>query len=544
MGVVRFIIRNLDHFKSRFILIFITGILDGAVVFLIPVVLTGFTKGTLIGSDLAQPISLIILLYIVSLAIQWATRKWGESLGSQFGDYMRSKYFKSLSRLSHQSLINQHSGYILSVINKVSDGLEPIIVDIFWTFARSISTIALFFYFTARESVFIAFMNLVILVLFIAVSTILSRKMVPIASELNKRRGSLLESYTDFISNILTVKRLGIYDFAEDKISSKTSDSYAQIKKIQTFHANRWLLLHSLFAIAFLSTISFLLIQVSNNEIPSSALILFIAAYATVKGLVERLSESFKSLMEMKAYIATIDQIMIHNDNDSFGSNPKSWHQIKFREVFFEHPGNDKKISIPSFDLQNGQKICISGPSGQGKSTFLNLFMNFLEPNHGERTIDGTFYENISRDFFENHVATVSQETELFNISLRDNLTLGRKIRDAKLLKTLDELDLISLVQSLEKGLDTVVGEKGSKLSAGQRQRINLARGILLDRDILLLDEPTSNLDSATEAKVVEFLERHMRGRSAIIVSHREALNDLCSRHYVIKDSVLAEKNV
>ncbi|OIO15916.1 hypothetical protein COT27_03680 [Candidatus Kuenenbacteria bacterium CG08_land_8_20_14_0_20_37_23] len=413
--------------------------------------------------------------------------------------------------------------------------------DIFWTFAKSISNMTLFFYFTARESVFIAVINLIVLTIFITISTILSRKMVPIADELNKKRASLLESYTDFMSNILTVKRLGIYSFVENKLFRKTDENYDQIQRLQNFHANRWFFLHTLFSFAFLSTIGFLLFQISKGAISASVLILFIAAYTIVRGNIERLSENFKSLMEMKAYINSLDKIISPSELVNEDKEIQKWEEIKFSKVFFQHPGTEKKISIPNFVIKGGEKICVIGKSGEGKTTFLNLFTNFLKPDKGERLIDGQSYEKMNRKFFQKHITMISQETELFNISLRENITLGQKIEEEAIFDIFDKLDLLSWVRNLEDGLETIVGEKGIKLSAGQKQRINLISGVLLNREIVLLDEPTSHLDSATEKKVIDFLADYLADKTAIIVSHRDALRKICDRCYIIKDNSLTE---
>lgn len=541
MDVLKFIYKNLDHFRTRFVIIFLIGILDGLATFFIPVALSEFTKSELSAPDFLNLIRLVVFFYLASLGLQWIIRKWGEALCHQFGNYIRLKYFKRLEKMPIKDLINHHSGYILSLINSISDGLAPVMFEIFWTFAKSISNLVLFFYFTARESVAIGFINLIILIIFISTSTFLSRKMIPIADELNKKRASLLESYTDFMSNILTVKRLGIYAFVENKLYHKTNENYKQIQKLQNFHANRWLFLHSLFSAAFLSTIGFLLFQVSQGIVSASVLILFVAAYATVRGNVERLSESFKTLMEMKAYIDNLNRIITPSQSANAEKEIKQWKKIKFENVNLKYPGTEKEIMIPNFNIKDGEKICVIGKSGEGKTTFLNLFANFLKADSGERMVDGQSYEKMNAKFFQNSITMVSQDTELFNISLRENIALNQKIEEKIILDIFDKLDLLTWVKSLENGLDTIVGEKGIKLSAGQKQRINLIRGVLLERKILLLDEPTSHLDLTTEKRVVNFLTECLAGKTVIIISHSGALRKICNRCYIVKDHLLTE---
>ena len=156
--------------------------------------------------------------------------------------------------------------------------------------------------------------------------------------------------------------------------------------------------------------------------------------------------------------------------------------------------------------------------------------------------MDGLPYEKINAGFFTKNIAAVSQETELFNLSLRDNVVLGKNIEDKTIMDIFDKLDLLPWMEGPEKGLDTIVGEKGTRLSAGQKQRVNLARGILFGREILLLDEPTSHLDSATEKKVTDFLSCHLADKTVVIVTHRKDLETICNRRYIVREHSLVEE--
>ncbi len=135
----------------------------------------------------------------------------------------------------------------------------------------------------------------------------------------------------------------------------------------------------------------------------------------------------------------------------------------------------------------------------------------------------------------------ISQESEMFSLSVRDNIVLGQTIPNQDIIDALREVDLYEWIGALEDGLDTLVGEKGIKLSAGQKQRINLIRGLLLDRDIYLLDEPTSHLDAETEKKVISFLQKRLHNKTAVIVSHRPAIQSICERFYEFKGHEMRE---
>ncbi|MCK5320665.1 ABC transporter ATP-binding protein [Candidatus Parcubacteria bacterium] len=540
MNAIKFLIKNLDKYRFKFFVIFIIGIFDGVVGFLVPVALSEFTKTSLAIVNFSKVVAIIILLYASSLILQWFVRRYGEALAMQFSIYLKVKFFKKLEALPVNQHINIHSGYVLSLINKVTDEFQALVFSAFWVFAHSISHLLLFFIFTARESLLVAFYNTIILSVFVVVSIFLSKKMIPIAKELNIKRAGLLETYVDFMTNMLTIKKLNIYSFAENKIDKKVEDNYIQIQKLQNFHANRWFILHVLFGLTFVSTICYFLYQISQGSLSPSILILFVVVYAMIKGNVERLSEIFKRLMEMNAYIKSLDEIL--KDNKLSGNKKiADWQAIKIANVKFSHKETEKEIVIPDFKINKYEKVCIIGKSGEGKTTFLNILANFLHPQEGKCLIDDIDYNNINQDFFIKNVVVISQEVELFNISLRENIVLGQNISDEKIFDIFKEVDLYDWAKMLPKGLDTIVGEKGVKLSAGQKQRINLIRGIVLDREIYLLDEPISHLDKNTGEKVTEFLKKNLSNKTAIIVTHHEDLKMICNKIYVTQNGKLTK---
>ena len=135
----------------------------------------------------------------------------------------------------------------------------------------------------------------------------------------------------------------------------------------------------------------------------------------------------------------------------------------------------------------------------------------------------------------------VSQEVDLFDLSIRDNLCLGKNISDDKILELLDEAGLMNWYNELPDGLETMVGERGIKLSAGQKQRLNLIRGILIDKDLYFFDEPTSNLDVVSEEKITGMIEKYLKDKTYVIVTHRPKLKNLCNRHYVFNNHIMQE---
>ena len=175
-----------------------------------------------------------------------------------------------------------------------------------------------------------------------------------------------------------------------------------------------------------------------------------------------------------------------------------------------------------SFRVQPGEIIAIVGPSGAGKSTVVNLLARFYDLQQGAITIDGHDIRKVRLETMRRHIGMVAQETILFSVTLRENIRYGRK--DATLEQVISaakSADLHNFIRELPDGYETKIGEDGIKLSGGQKQRMAIARALLADPRILILDDATSALDSHTEANVQAALAQLMQGRTSFVIAHR-----------------------
>ena len=183
----------------------------------------------------------------------------------------------------------------------------------------------------------------------------------------------------------------------------------------------------------------------------------------------------------------------------------KNFDNVKLKNVIFSYTKESTKIIIPEFILNKGDKISIMGESGQGKTTTMNILSGLYPIEKGE-----LFVNNKKRKDARLDLVFVSQEVDLFDMSIRENLCLGKKIPDEKIFELIEEAGLKTWINELPDGLNTIVGERGIKLSTGQKQRLNLIRGILIDKDLYFFDEPTSNLDSVSEDRIIKMIEKYM----------------------------------
>jgi ABC-type multidrug transport system fused ATPase/permease subunit len=200
---------------------------------------------------------------------------------------------------------------------------------------------------------------------------------------------------------------------------------------------------------------------------------------------------------------------------------PEHWQTIRIRDAVFHY--DDKPAVGPvSLEVKRGDIVGIAGKSGSGKSTLIKLLLGLYHLDRGSLQIGDTAVKEIRHEELVSHVAVVLQETELFNFSLRENITMMRDVAPAVLQRACEIACLNDVIARLPEGIDTLIGERGYTLSGGERQRVGIARAVCRNAPILLMDEATSALDSATEQIVMErLMADHQGDRTMIIIAHR-----------------------
>ena len=216
---------------------------------------------------------------------------------------------------------------------------------------------------------------------------------------------------------------------------------------------------------------------------------------------------------------------------------------VRFEGVSFAHDGRDRSVSDVSFEIAPGSFVGLAGPSGAGKSTLLRLLFRFYDPDQGRGLIDGQDIAGVTQSSLRQALGLVPQDVVLFNDTLRQNILYGHPEADEDALwDAVERARLKDFVLSLPNGLETRVGERGLKLSGGEKQRVGVARAILKNPPILILDEATSALDSETESEVQAALAEAARGRTTIAVAHRLSTIAKADQIIVLEDGHLAEE--
>ncbi len=202
---------------------------------------------------------------------------------------------------------------------------------------------------------------------------------------------------------------------------------------------------------------------------------------------------------------------------------------IAMDQVFFSYPDGRPLLQQFSLNIQSGERVALVGPSGSGKSTIVELLLRFRSYT-GSIRIGGTELKDITPDTLPAFIAAVPQQPHLFNSSIRENILLGRSCTEEHLAGVLHDCCLDEWISTLPQGLDTLTGETGSSVSGGEARRIALARALVSDTPILLLDEPTEGLDGITESAVVHRLQTRLAGKTVVLLTHRPACLKLAER--------------
>jgi len=217
--------------------------------------------------------------------------------------------------------------------------------------------------------------------------------------------------------------------------------------------------------------------------------------------------------------------------------------EVSLEDVWFEYEPGKPVLRGVSLHVRPGERLLIVGPPGSGKSTLLRLIAGLYEPTRGRVAIDGVDVRRLSRDTLRRAVAYVPQEPFIFNRSILENILVGNPHASMEQVRRAAEAARIrEFIESLPDGYNTIVGERGVTLSGGQRQRLALARALVGDPRIVLLDDPASNLDAETEARLVDDLSQALRGRTVIVVSQRPSLARMADRVVVMVEGRIVEE--
>ena len=258
------------------------------------------------------------------------------------------------------------------------------------------------------------------------------------------------------------------------------------------------------------------------------AVVLSVAAFAPVADIARTMKQLMETLAAARRLFAIHDEPVPVTDGPGVPDRDASQEQaaapsVVFSSVGFDYgPGEPQALHDVSFAVEPGHTVALVGRSGAGKTTCASLAMRFWDPGSGSVQLDGHDIREFRLDDLRRNIALVSQDTYLFNASIRENILLGRVDASQEELETAArQANCHDFIAAFPDGYDTLVGERGMQLSGGQRQRVAIARALLKNAPVLILDEATSHLDAVSESQLRQALERLMQGRTTLVIAHR-----------------------
>jgi len=235
--------------------------------------------------------------------------------------------------------------------------------------------------------------------------------------------------------------------------------------------------------------------------------------------------------------------VEIENAPDAVCPSVRARGEVEFRNVGFYYEKERQILTDINFTLEQGKCIAVVGPSGSGKSTLVNLIPRLWDVTSGTVTFDDVDVRRIDLDYLRDNIGIVSQETYLFNGTIRQNLLYAKPdATEEELIEACKKANIYDFIEKQDTGLDTVVGNRGLKLSGGEKQRISIARVLLKDPVLMIFDEATSALDSISEQKIQDAIEPLITSRTSILIAHRLSTILAADEILVINNGVIAER--
>jgi ATP-binding cassette subfamily B protein/subfamily B ATP-binding cassette protein MsbA len=290
--------------------------------------------------------------------------------------------------------------------------------------------------------------------------------------------------------------------------------------------------------------------EVIEQRMTIGDLLVFLAYLASVYGPLQTLAYLSSTAASAKAQARRVFEVM--DSDDAVTQSPAARAlpapsaggrgHVRLERVTFGYEAGRAVLHEVCFDAQPGQTIAVVGPTGAGKSTMVSLIPRLFDPWEGRVTIDGVDLREATLDSVRDSVAMVLQDPFLLPLTVAENIAYGRPDADrAQIIAAAEAANADGFIQQLPQGYDTVIGERGATLSGGQRQRLGIARALLKDAPIVILDEPTAALDAITESTLLTALARLRAGRTTFIIAHRLSTVRDADRILVLDDGRIVE---
>lgn len=465
----------------------------------------------------------------------------------KFGAKVFTDGLRQAMRLPYQEFEDQRSGETLSVLGKVRIDTEKFIayfVNVLFTVVVGIVVVSVFAFRIDPLLPLVYFGGIAVLMY---ISNVLSKKIKVIQKSIVKETTALAGATTESLRNIELVKSLGL---TEQEVERHNQNTYKilglEVKKVKRVRSISFV--QGTFVNTLRQIILFLMMWlVFKHQMDAGELVTMQIFSFFIFGPLQEISAIILAYREAEVSLHNFETLM-NKQPEVEPYEPKHIGNIEtldFQFVGFKHQTAEQKaIDNISFSAKTGETIAFVGPSGSGKSTLMKLLVGLYRPLEGKILYNGTDETAIRYDDLRRQIGFVTQETQLFAGTIRENLLFVKpSASDEELIDALRKSACTQLLTRAEKGLDTVIGEGGLKLSGGEKQRLSIARALLRKPHLLIFDEATSSLDSLTEEEITNTIKdvSSQRNQITVLIAHRLSTIMHADRIYVLEKGNIVE---
>lgn len=556
LSLLKRIFSYLSPYWKQMLLVFLFIILS-SILGLLPSVLTGrIIDEGLINRDMRM----LIFLILVSLGVTLTANliRVGESyLNNWIAQHitfdMRNKMYGHLQQMSQRFFTTHNQGDIITRMTSDISGVERVVTSTFTSILSNAITLIVAVVIMFKENWILAGVGVLVIPLF----TIPTRwagktrwELTQDAQECNDEINGILNE-TLSVSGQLLVK---LFCKEKDEYNRYKNVNYKMIKlNIKESMAGRWFMViintFSSVGPMLLYLVGGILMMKYNSDLSVGDITVLVALlgkmYGPVNSLLNIQVEWIRSMALFTRIFEYFDMPIEIKNHENPIIPKKVDGNIEFKNVEFSYNSERKILKDINFELKSGQSIALVGPSGSGKSTIANLIPRLYDVCNGSITFDGEDVRNLDLTWLREQIGIVSQETYLFNGTIRENLLYAKpNATDDEIMDACKKANIADFILNQEKGLDTMVGNRGLKLSGGEKQRLSIARVLLKNPALLIFDEATASLDSISEKKIQDAINPIIDSRTSILIAHRLSTILAADEILVIKDGVIAERGV
>ncbi|MBI3882874.1 MAG: ABC transporter ATP-binding protein [Sphingobacteriales bacterium] len=472
---------------------------------------------------------------------------FGNVIVQKFGARIFTDGLRHSMKLPFQEFEDQRSGETLSILTKVRIDTEKFIISfINVLFGLLVGVVFVCIYsFSLHWSIMpVYFLGILFLSL---LTNFLSKKIKSIQKTIVKETTVLAGSTTESLRNIELVKSLGLTEQEVNRLNNNTYKILGlELKKVKSIRSLSFI--QGTFVNALRQVIMFVLMWLVFKDIITPGQVMTLTFYSFfIFGPLQEIGNIIITYREAEASLINFHNLM-SKAPELVPANPKKIGNIEtlsFEKVSFSHQtAGHKAIDNISFQANLGETIAFVGPSGSGKSTLMKLLVGLYRPQEGQILYNGIDESSMSFEDLRNQIGFVTQDTQLFSGTIKENLLfVNANATDDELYEALDKAACTKLLNRAEKGLDTLIGEGGFKLSGGEKQRLSIARALLRKPHLLIFDEATSALDSLTEEEITNTIREISSAKEqvTILIAHRLSTIMHADRIYVLERGEVIE---